>query len=103
MAQLTRFDIALHEDIAMVVVESDLLPSDPAIVVIPLLADYPAIPQLNPLIRFGAARLVLATRLITAVRRAGLRRAASAADQGDDITRALDVLMGCPDGRCLTP
>jgi len=78
----------------MVVVESDLLPPDPVIVVIPLLADYPPIPHLNPAIRFGDTRLVLATRLIAAVRRAGLRRAGTAEDQGDDITRAIDVLMG---------
>lgn len=94
MEQLKRFDIALHRDIAMVVVESELLPPDPAVVVIPLLRDYPAVRYLNPSIRFGDQRLVLATRLIAAVRRSSIQRAASAADQGDEITRAVDVLMG---------
>lgn len=94
MERLSRFDIAEHLDVAMVVVESDLLPPDPAVVVIPLLADYPAVRHLNPVIRHGDRRLVLATRLIAAVRRSNLRRTGSAADQGDDITRAVDVLMG---------
>ncbi|ESR25690.1 hypothetical protein N177_1523 [Lutibaculum baratangense AMV1] len=78
----------------MVVVESDLLPPDPAVVVIPLLADYPAVPHLNPVIRLGDRDLVLATRLIAAVRRARLRRIGSAAAHGDEIVRAVDVLMG---------
>ncbi|MFD2740657.1 CcdB family protein [Sulfitobacter aestuarii] len=93
MEALSRFDIAVHGDAAMVVVESDLLPPDPAIVVIPLLRDYPAVPQLNPHIRCAGGPLVLATRLIGAVRRNGLRRIGSAAQQGDEITRAIDVLM----------
>lgn len=94
MAPLTRFDIAEHDGVAMVVVESDLLPPDPAVVVIPLLPDYPAIRHLNPEIRHAGRRLVLATRLIASVRRASLRRTGSAAAQGDEITRAVDVLMG---------
>jgi toxin CcdB len=92
--RLTRFDIAEYRGVAMVVVESDLLPPDPAVVVIPLLPDYPVVRYLNPEIRHGERRLVLATRLIAAVRRSSLRRAGSVADQGDDITRAIDVLTG---------
>lgn len=69
----------------MVVIESDVLPPDPAIVVIPLLPDYPAIRHLNPVIRHGDRDLVLATRLIAAVGRAKLRRVGSAAAQGDDV------------------
>jgi len=94
MERLTRFDIAKYLGVAMVVVESDLLPPDPAVVVIPLLPDYPDVRYLNPEIRHGERRLVLATRLIGAVRRSSLRRAGSAANQGDDITRAIDVLIG---------
>jgi toxin CcdB len=78
----------------MVVIESDLLPPDPSVVVIPLLPDYPAVQHLNPEIRHGGRSLVLATRLIVAVHRTGLRRAGSVSDQGDRITRAVDVLMG---------
>lgn len=78
----------------MVVVESDLLPSDPAVVVIPLLPGYPAIRYLNPEIRHDGHDLILATRLVAAVRRSSLRRVGSVADQGDAITRAVDVLMG---------
>lgn len=94
MDELTRFDIAEYGGVAMVVVESDLLPPDPAVVVIPLLPDYPAIRHLNPVIQHDGQGLVLATRLIAAVRRSSLRRVGSAAGQGDEITRAVDVLMG---------
>lgn len=93
MDPLSRFDIAEYGGVSMVVIECDLLPPDPAVVVIPLLADYPAVRHLNPTIRHGDSHLVLATRLIGAVRRSGLRRTGSAADQGDDIARAVDVLM----------
>jgi toxin CcdB len=91
--RLNRFDIAMHNEIAMVVIESDLLPPDPAIVVIPLLRDYPAVRYLNPTIRVGDDSFILATRLVGAVRRASLRRAGSASQQADEITRAVDILM----------
>lgn len=94
MVPLTRFDIAEHNGVLMVVVESDLLPPDPAVVVIPLLAGYPAVAGLNPVIRHDGRVYVLATRLIAAVRRSSLRRAGNVADQGDLVTRAVDVLMG---------
>ena len=93
MERLNRFDIALHGQVAMVVIESELLPPDPAIVVIPLLRDYPAVRYLNPVIRVGGEQLVLATRLIGAVRRVSLRRMGSASEQADEITRAVDILM----------
>jgi len=90
---LSRFDVAEYGGVAMVVVESDLLPPDAAIVVIPLLPDYPAVQYLNPEIVHDGQRLVLATRLIAAVRRSALRRAGNVAAQGDRITRAVDILM----------
>ena len=93
MGQLTRFDVAEYDGVSMVVVESDLPPPDPAVVVIPLLPDYPAVRYLNPEILHDGRRLILATRLIAAVRRARLRRTGNVADQGDRITRAVDVLM----------
>ena len=94
MAELTRWDVAEYEGVAMVVVESGLLPPDPAVVVIPLLPDYPAVRHLNPEIVHDGKRLILATRLIASVRRSALRRAGSVRDQGDLITRAVDVLLG---------
>ncbi len=94
METLTRFDVAAYQGVFMVVVESDLLPPDPSVVVIPLLAAYPAIRHLNPVIHHAGQDLILATRLIAAVRRAALTREGSVADQGDAITRAVDVLMG---------
>ena len=93
MEELKRFDIAEWDGIAMVVVESDILPPDPALVVIPLLPDYPAAKGLNPSIRHGDQTLVLATRLITSVRRTALARKGTAAAQADEITRALDILL----------
>ena len=93
MERLTRYDVAEYKGVTMVVVESDLLPPDPAVVVILLLRDYPAVKGLNPEILHDGERLVLATRLIAAVRRTSLRRAGNVADQGEQINRAVDVLM----------
>lgn len=93
MERLSRFDVAEYKGVKMVVVESDLLPPDPAVVVIPLLADYPAVKDLNPEVLHDGQRWVLATRLIAAVRRSGLRRVGSVGEQGGPILRAVDVLM----------
>lgn len=93
MASLTRFDVAEYNGVFMVVVESDLLPADASIVVIPLLSDYPAVRHLNPELEHKGQRLVLATRLIAAVRRSALHQTGSVADQGDLVTRAVDILM----------
>ncbi|MBE0414742.1 CcdB family protein [Yoonia sp.] len=93
MDDLTRFDVAEYNGISMVVVESGFLPPDPSVVVIPLLSGYPAVQHLNPELLHDGKRLILATRLIAAVRRSGLRRTGSVAGQGDLITRAVDVLM----------
>lgn len=93
METLSRFDVAEYNDVAMVVVESELLPPDASVVVIPLLAGYPAVRHLNPEIEHGGRQLILATRLIAGVRRSSLRRTGNVAEQGDLITRAVDVLM----------
>lgn len=93
MEHLTRHDVAEYNGVSMVVVESDLLPPDPSVVVIPLLSGYPAVRHLNPELQHDGERLILATRLIAAVRRSSLRRTGSIADQGDLITKAVDVLM----------
>jgi toxin CcdB len=91
--QLTRFDVAEYIGVSMVVVESDFLPPDASVVVIPLLSGYPAVTHLNPEIRYDDKPLILATRLIAGVRRSSLRRTGRVASQGDLITRAVDVLM----------
>ena len=93
MECLTRYDVAEYNGVKMVVVESDLLPPDPAVVVIPLSTDYPAVKHLNPELVLDGQCWVLATRLIAAVRRSKLRRVGNVADQGDRINRAVDVLM----------
>ena len=94
MEGLRRFDVALSGGIAMVVVESELLPPAPSVVVIPLLADYPAVTLLNPVIPFAGRELILATRLITSVRRGAIERAGTVAAHADRITRAIDILTG---------
>jgi toxin CcdB len=69
--RLTRYDVAEFNGVKMVVVESDLLPPDPAVVVIPLLSDYPAVKDLNPELLLDGQRWVLATRLIGVVSESG--------------------------------
>ena len=93
MEELSRFDVAEYNGVFMVVIESDLLPPDPAVVVVPLLSDYPAVRYLNPVLEFESKQLVLATRLIAAVRRSNLRRVGNIKDQSEPITRAIDVLI----------
>ena len=93
MEALSRFDVAEYNGIFMVVVESELLPPDPAVVVIPLLSGYPAVRHLNPELEHAGKRLILATRLIAAVRRTSLRRTGTVADQGNLVTKAVDVLL----------
>ena len=93
MDHLTRFDVAEYNGVSMVVVESYLLPPDPSVVVIPLLSGYPAVRHLNPELQHDGRLLILATRLIAAVRRSSLRRTGNVANQGDLITRAVDVLV----------
>ncbi len=93
MEILTRFDVAEYKGVSMVVVESDLLPQDASVVVIPLLSGYPAVRHLNPELTHDGRCLVLATRLIAGVHHASLRRTGSVADQRDLITRAVDILM----------
>ena len=94
MGDLSRFDVAERNGVAMVVVESDLQSPDTCVVVIPRLSGYPAAQHLNSAFHLqGGRRLVRATRLIAAVRRPHLRRTGTVADQGDLITRAVDVLL----------
>lgn len=93
MEALIRYDVAEYNRVFMVIVESDLLPADPSVVVIPLLPDYPAVRRLNPEIQHDGRSLILATRLISSVRRSSLRRAGNVEDQDDLITRAVDILM----------
>jgi len=93
MEELSRFDVAEYNGVFMVVIESDLLPPDPAVVVVPLLSDYPAVKYLNPVLEHEGKQLVLATRLIAAVRRSNLRRAGNIKNQSEPITRAIYVLM----------
>ena len=94
MARLSRFDVIEHSGGLLVVIESDLLPDDSSVVVIPLVPDYPVIRHLNPEIDFRGERLILATRLIGPVLRSRTRRVGNVANHGDRIVRAVDMLMG---------
>ncbi|MGB0660874.1 MAG: CcdB family protein [Mangrovicoccus sp.] len=93
MESLSRFDVAQYNGTLFVIVESELLPPDYAVVGIPLLTNYPAIRLLNPTIKYDGRDYVLATRLIASVRRKALSRVGSVYTQGDEITRAIDILM----------
>ncbi len=93
MERLSRFDIVAFGEARMVVIESDLLPPDPAVVVIPLVQDYPAVKYLNPVIETEGGNFILATRLIGTVRRAGLKRIGTTKVQEDLVTRAVNILM----------
>lgn len=94
MKRLTRFDVAEYRGTYMVVVESEYLPADPAVVVIPLLQTYPSVEWLNPEIMLQDGGYNLATRLISAVKRSALKRIGNVANQSDAIVRAIDVLLG---------
>lgn len=48
MEGLSRFDVVKGRGALFVVIESDLLPPDHAVVVIPLLSDCPAVKILDP-------------------------------------------------------
>ena len=72
MDGLKRNDVVLYRNTFFVIAESDLLPADLGIVTIPLLREYPRIPWLNPTIIFQDETLVLATRMIAALRRTSL-------------------------------
>ena len=93
MARLTRNDVVTQAGELFVVLESELLPPLPTIVVVPLVEDYPVVEGLNPTIRFDGHSYILATRLVIPVRRSGLRHIGDVEDQGDIITRAVDVMM----------
>ena len=51
--------------------------------------------SLNPQLQHDGRHLILATRLIAAARLSSWRRTGSVADQGNLVTRAVDVLMTC--------
>lgn len=93
MEGLKRYDIVRYGDHYAVVVESDLLAPDDIVVAIPLLADYPGVSGLNPIIEHDGRPLVLATRLIAAVQRRHFKKVGSAIQHDVAIMRALDVLF----------
>ena len=93
MEALKRLDIAGAGDVFVVAMESEFRPPEPTIVVVPLLRDYPAVTSLNPTIYHDGTPYVLATRLITAARRASLKHVGNAKSQADLISRAVDILL----------
>jgi toxin CcdB len=69
MDSLTRSDVAEYNAVSMIVFESELVPPDAFVAVIPLLSGFLAVQHLDPELRHDGRRLVLATRLIATVRR----------------------------------
>lgn len=92
MEGLKRFDVVSGSGATMVVIESEFLPPDASVVIVPLVQGYPALPGLNPSIDFDGQTYVLATRLIAAVRRTRVQRIGSVARDHDKIIRAVDTL-----------
>ena len=92
---MRQFDVVTYAGTPAVVVETDDLPQDYRIVVIPLMQNYPAVSRLNPVIDHDGQPHVLATRLIISVRRSELSRTGiNVADYRDDIVRAMDTMIG---------
>lgn len=92
---MKQHDVVRLGEALGVVIDSDLLPYDRYVVVIPLIEDYPTAGALNPVIAIGEAPHVLATRLITHVRRDRLSKAGMSVETDRDaITRAIDILIG---------
>lgn len=77
-----------------VVVDSDLLPKDQSVVVIPLVDGLPRAGALNPVVMAAGRPRVLHTRAIAAVRVDALTDAnESLSAERDAIVRALDILI----------
>jgi toxin CcdB len=93
VAALNKFDIVETRGRLALVVESELLPPDRTVVVIPLLQGYPTIKWLNPEIYVDREPYTLVTRLIGSVGTSTLTVIGSAKAQGDEIARALDMLF----------
>ena len=78
-------------------VQADHLSALPSRIVVPLLPHseaLPAIRDLNPLLRMADQEVVMMTHYLTAIPRRELGRAvANLSDNGDTITRALDLLL----------
>ena len=78
-----------------VVIDSDLLPKDRSVVVIPLVEGLPRAGMLNPVLAAAGRERVLHTRAIAALRRDALEDTGeSLASERDTIVRAVDVLLG---------
>ena len=93
METLKKFDIVETRGRYALVVESELLPRDLTVVVVPLVRGYPQVKWLNPLIDVDGVAHTMMTRLIGSVGLSTLTVVGTARAQGDEITRALDMLF----------
>jgi toxin CcdB len=96
---MARFDVFRARDGGgyLLDVQADLLEGLPSRVVVPLLTPGAALPplrDLNPVLRVAGEDVAMMTHYLTAVPKRELGQpVASAADQRDTITRALDLLL----------
>ena len=92
---MKQFEVVRFEGNPGVVVSADDLPDRRRVVVIPLMQGYPAIPRLDPEVRFDGQTYTLATMYIAS----GKVTALEPTDHNlsmyrDDIIRAMDILIG---------
>ena len=95
---MARFDLYRPKgsDAWLLDVQSDHLYQLPSRMVVPLLpaSTLPPIRDLNPLLEVEGERLAMMTHYMSAMASRDLGRArGSLADQADEITRALDILL----------
>ena len=95
---MAQYDVwAMSDGELAVDVQSDLLDPASTRVVIPLVPPDPVgrtFKRLNPVLKVDADQLLLATQLISVIRRSDLKRkVGSVSDQSDAITAAVDMLI----------
>lgn len=92
---MKQFSVVRRGDAVGVVVDSDLLPKDRSVVVIPLVEGLPRAGALNPVLVAAGRERILHPRAIAALRRDALEDIGeSLEDRRDAIIRAVDILLG---------
>lgn len=92
---MKQFEVVRFEGNPGVVVSADDLPDSRRAVVIPLLQGYPAIPRLDPEVRFDGKTYTLATMYIASGRSTALQSTGhNVSMYRDEIIRAMDILNG---------
>jgi len=92
---MNQFEVVRFEGNPGVVVSADDLPDRRRVVVIPLMQGYPAIPHLDPEVRFDGKTYTLATMYTASGQASALEATGhSVSMYRNDIIRAMDILNG---------